>query len=70
MKTLPLIPPTTPFERSVQTAFQLVQVPDVGATRSRPTINLLVGQTYFDTTLGKPVWWQGSQWVDATGVSV
>jgi hypothetical protein len=26
-----------------------------------------VGLMDFDTTLGKPVWWDGTQWVDATG---
>ena len=25
------------------------------------------GFMYFDTDLGKPVWWTGSKWVDATG---
>lgn len=26
-----------------------------------------LGQMYFDTTLGKPVWYDGTKWVDATG---
>ena len=25
---------------------------------------------FFDTTLGKPIWWDGSAWRDATGTSV
>ena len=29
-----------------------------------------VGFQYFDTTLGKPIWWNGSAWVDATGQEV
>lgn len=37
-----------------------------GATAGRPTGSVL-GQFYFDTTIGKPVWWSGSTWVDATG---
>lgn len=37
-----------------------------GATASRPTGSIL-GQYFFDTTIGKPVWWSGSTWVDATG---
>lgn len=28
------------------------------------------GQVFFNETLGKPVWWNGSDWVDATGATV
>lgn len=38
-----------------------------GVTAVRPTKLLWVGRTFFDTTLGLPIWWDGSQWVDATG---
>ena len=41
-----------------------------GVTASRPTKLLFVGRRYFDTTLGKPVWYDGTNWVDATGASV
>jgi hypothetical protein len=44
--------------------------PDKGTTAARPTIQLTIGQTYFDTTLGRPVWWRGAAWVDATGAVV
>jgi hypothetical protein len=37
-----------------------------GATGSRPTAPA-VGDQYFDTTLGQPVWWNGSAWVGADG---
>ena len=30
--------------------------------------DLAIGQQAFDTTLGAPVWWNGKDWVDATGV--
>lgn len=40
-----------------------------GVTGSRPTSSIL-GQYYFDTTLGRPVWWDGSTWVDADGTPV
>jgi hypothetical protein len=44
--------------------------PSFGPTASRPP-GPLTGQMFFDTTLaagaGKPVWWDGSTWVDATG---
>lgn len=40
-----------------------------GTTAQRP-ITVSVGFTYFDTTLGKPIWWKGAVWVDATGATV
>lgn len=40
-----------------------------GTTAQRPTEGLFVGRTYFDTTLGQPVWYDGTGWVDATGAS-
>lgn len=30
----------------------------------------MVGFCYFDTTLNKPLWWNGKKWVDATGIEV
>lgn len=41
-----------------------------GTTANRPTARLWVGRMYFDTTLGKPIWYSGSAWVDATGAAV
>ena len=35
----------------------------------RPTVHP-TGFTIFDTTLGKPIWYDGSNWVDATGTQV
>lgn len=40
-----------------------------GTTADRPSPSF-VGAVYFDTDLGKPVWWSGSNWVDATGTTV
>jgi hypothetical protein len=37
-----------------------------GATGARPG-SPVAGQSFFDTTIGKPVWWSGAAWVDATG---
>lgn len=34
-----------------------------GTTVQRP-ITTLIGQEYFDVTLNRPVWWDGSDWVD------
>lgn len=43
-----------------------------GATENRPTFDEVnaTGFQYFDTTLDKPIWWNGTEWVDATGVTV
>lgn len=40
-----------------------------GTTANRPAWQT-AGMVYFDTTLGKPIWWSGSAWVDAAGTSV
>lgn len=43
-------------------------------TANRPTLTTAdIGLRYMDTTLdadGKPIWWNGSAWVDATGATV
>lgn len=53
---------------------QAVIVPDSGTTANRPAntilIKLQVGQVYFDTTLGIPIWWDGTDWVNASGTVV
>lgn len=47
-----------------------------GTTANRPTNEYLsafdqyIGFKYFDTTLGKPIFWSGTKWVDATGAEV
>ena len=40
-----------------------------GATGERPQ-NVLAGFCYFDKTINKPVWWNGSSWTDASGATV
>ena len=39
------------------------------STTNRPA-NPSGGYSMFDTTIGKPIWWSGTKWVDATGVVV
>lgn len=44
-----------------------------GTTANRPTTGLFTGRMYFDTDLGtsgKPIWYDGANWVDATGTTV
>lgn len=40
-----------------------------GNTPSRPSVSS-VGSQYFDTTLGIPIWWNGSTWVNSSGTIV
>jgi len=42
----------------------------LGGTTANRTTNPRIGWIYFDTTLGKPIWWNGTAWIDATGASV
>jgi len=44
--------------------------PISGTTAERPAVQLHIGQTFFDTTLGIPIWWNDPDWVDATGTAV
>lgn len=37
---------------------------------TRPTANLAVGEQYFDTNLGIPIYYNGVEWVDSSGSSV
>lgn len=41
----------------------------VGTTYKRPTLTE-IGVPYYDTTLNKPIWWNGNNWIDATGATV
>ena len=43
-----------------------------GATAQRPTglTDSDAGLLYYDTTLGKPIWWNGSGWTDSGGAAV
>jgi hypothetical protein len=58
------------YFNTVDNFTQNVTTPASGDTASRPTLSLLVGQFYFDTTLGIPIWYDGTNWVDATGTTV
>lgn len=40
--------------------------PPAGYSSNRPS-NPTTGYCFFDTGIGKPLWWNGSSWVDATG---
>ena len=48
----------------------VLSTPSSGTTANRPTTDLQVGDYYFDTTLGHPIWYDGTNWVNATGSTV
>lgn len=42
-----------------------------GSTLDRPVFSVQqAGTMYYDTTLSKPVWWDGTNWRDAAGTIV
>jgi hypothetical protein len=41
-----------------------------GTTAQRPRALLWIGRVYFDTTIHMPIWYDGIDWVDATGAVV
>jgi len=58
------------YFNQIDTFTQAISVPDADATAQRPTKNLLIGQQFFDTTIGYPIWWNGKAWVNASGTTV
>lgn len=51
----------------------VLSVQQSGTTADRPDQLLWVGRTYYDTTLGKPIWLHAINpivWHDATGAAV
>lgn len=62
------------YFNQVDNITQAVVNPLFGPTTSRPigTVQtpLSIGQTYFDTTLGIPIWWNGTAWKNASGTTV
>ena len=58
------------FFTRVSTNINVLSVPAAGDTASRPINKVGVGQLYFDTTLGLPIWWNGTDWIDAAGTVV
>lgn len=53
---------------------QAAGIPLSGTTANRPVSSLQaalqIGQFYFDTTLGIPIWWNGTVWKNASGSTV
>lgn len=71
---LPSADATTPVSAMVSNAagilsFAPLYVWQNGNTAGRPATPVL-GEVYFDTTLGIPIWYNSTDWVDATGTVV
>jgi hypothetical protein len=53
---------------------QAAAIPLSGTTAQRPLQSiqapLPVGQYYFDTTIGRPIYWNGTNWINAAGTVV
>lgn len=43
---------------------------NAGTTAQRPVTGLIPGLQYYDTTLGIPIWWNGTVWKNAAGTTV
>lgn len=66
-----------PVELTVETAWlrQLLdlgfrQLPPSGPTADRPLAGRYPGDTFFDETLGRPLWWSAGAWRAADGALV
>lgn len=59
---------------SIDNFTQATAIPLSGVTADRPIdsvqIPLAIGQFYFDTTLGIPIWYNGTVWKNASGTTV
>ena len=51
-------------------AINTLSTPSAGTTGARPSTGLQVGQFYFDTTINRPIWWDGTNWINAAGTVV
>ena len=47
-----------------------IDVKDIQPSGSSRPSSPKVGQPFFDTTIGKPIWWNGTEWVDSTGTGI
>jgi hypothetical protein len=59
----------TTVTNSFEDVFEINSNKTVGTTSQRPT-NASSSQPFLDLTLNKPIWWNGYNWIDATGTTV
>ena len=58
------------YFNTVDNAIAGLITPASGTTANRPTLQLQIGQMFFDTTLGIPIWYNGTVWKNASGTTV
>jgi hypothetical protein len=58
------------YFNAVDSVLNELLTPPAGTTAARPTVGLQVGQFYFDTTINRPIWWDGTNWINAAGTVV
>lgn len=58
------------IDSNINTMFDVISGNCRGETANRPTCYLSKGFEYYDETLGKPIYYNGSGWKDATGTTV
>jgi hypothetical protein len=58
------------YFNQVDNFIQAITIPPSGTTTNRPTERLQVGQYYFDTTINRPIWYDGTNWINAAGTVV
>ena len=47
-----------------------IPIIQAGQSEEKPSQSIAPGTMFFDTTLGKPVWYNGEKWVDSEGVDI
>lgn len=63
--------PNSPWIEFLSEVFKSIRaLQNSGTTAERPTKGLYVGRPYFDTTLNRPIWYNGTAWQSADGVIV
>lgn len=62
------LPATNNFARDGD--YLYIPIIMAGHSVNRPSASIATGTMYFDTVLGKPIWWDGSKWVDSEGTDV
>jgi parallel beta-helix repeat protein len=56
---------------NIDTGGAAVAISYAGTTANRPGPDVrYTSMMYYDTTIGKPIWWTGTAWIDAAGNSV
>jgi hypothetical protein len=73
VKRLDIFPPIPPSDQThLQSLTRAIKAQsNSGTTSERPNaVQVGAGATFFDTTLVKPIWSDGTVWRDATGTAV